>query len=95
MTCTTNIEKVASRLRRPSLCLLFNAKTAQGIAKLREYLPKDIRFFLMHSEKGSFRKEEFLAYLDWLLDPWTEERREAADYVFCISTLQNATWALM
>ena len=82
MTCTTNIAKVASRLRRPSLCLLLKAKSDRGITKLREYLPKDVRFCLMHSEKGSFRKDEFLAYLDWLLDPWTEERREAADYVF-------------
>ena len=82
MTETTNIAKVASRLRRPSICLLLKAKTAKGITQLREFLPKDVRFCLMHSEKGSFRKEEFLAYLDWLLDPWSEERREAADYVF-------------
>lgn len=80
MTCVTSNRPLATSARKPPICILFKAKTAKGIDKLRNSLPKETNFSLMHSAKGSFRKEDILAYLVTWLDPWTEQRAKDNDY---------------
>ena len=80
MTCVTSNRRLATSARKPPICILFKGKTSQGINKLRRFLPKETNFSLMYAEKGSFRKQEILGYLDTWLDPWTEQRAQDHDY---------------
>ena len=58
--------------------MLFRAKTEKRTRGLR--LPKDMNVSVQWAEKGSYREENILKYLDRWLEPLTLERLEARDF---------------
>ena len=66
----------------PTLCrqveVLFRAKTDRRTRSL--VLPQNTNVSVRWAEKGSYREEHLLAYMDQWLEPWTAERQAAQDY---------------
>jgi hypothetical protein len=58
--------------------VLFKAKSNRRIRGLEP--PGDLNISLQWAEKGSYRQEHILRYLERWLDPWTPERAAVHDY---------------
>jgi hypothetical protein len=78
MTCVSSSEAAASQLRKLPVEALFKAKSEKRTRNLKT--PKDMNFSLQWAEKGSYRLEHIIRFLDRWLDPWTPARAEAHDY---------------
>ena len=78
MTCVTSCPEAASQPRRLPMEVLFKAKSNRRIRGLEP--PGDLNISLQWAEKGSYRQEHILRYLQRWLDPWTPERAAAHDY---------------
>ena len=78
MTCVTSDPAVAGMPGLPPLELLFRAKSDKRVRSL--VLPKNTNLSVQWAEKGSYREEHLLAYMNRWLEPWTPERLRAQDY---------------
>ena len=77
--------------------VLFRAKSGARTKKLK--LPSGMNVSVAWAEKGSYRQEHFLAYLERWLEPWTAEREAAGDYRVLLmdvarSHVGDAVWEL-
>ena len=78
MTCVTSDPAVAGLARFPPLELLFRAKSDKRVRSL--VLPENTNVSVQWAEKGSYREEHLLSYMNRWLEPWTPERLRAQDY---------------
>ena len=81
MTCVSSNKAATSAVsnpRRLPIEILIKAKSGRRIKAIK--LPEDLNVSLQWAEKGSYRQEHIVRYLERWLDPWTPEREEQADY---------------
>ena len=82
MTSVTSCPESASGALLPLelLCKAKSNRRTRGLGR-----PEDLRLSVQYADKGSYRKEKFIAYLERWLDPWTELRAERRDWriLFC------------
>ena len=78
MTSVTSCPDIGASATLMPLELLCKGKTNKRIASLR--VPQGMRVSLQCSEKGSYRGENIVAYLERWLDPWTELRAQRGDW---------------
>jgi hypothetical protein len=78
MTSVTSDPLAASSPASMPLELLFKAQSEKRTRSL--VVPADLRFSVSWSEKGSYRKDALLRYLQRTLPPWTEARAARNDY---------------
>jgi hypothetical protein len=78
MTCVSSSQAAALQPRKLPIEALFKAQSEKRTRNLKA--PKDMNLSLQWAEKGSYRLEHIIRFLDRWLDPWTAARAEAHDY---------------
>ena len=78
MTTVSSNVAAAGQPRRLPVEVLFRAKSSRRTRHL--LVPADLNFSVAWTEKGSYRLENILCFLERWLDPWTPERALANDY---------------
>ena len=78
MTTVSSSPLALGQPKRLPLEVLFRAKTNRRTRHLS--LPEDLNLSVAWAEKGSYRLQNILKFLDRWLDPWSAERALANDY---------------